>query len=351
MYHFYWPWFALLLPLPFLVRRFAPSKRKENNEGMPELHFPSLHRLKGAFSSFQGNKRSDRSILFLFSLSWLFLVIALMQPEKVDQYRQVKNLGYDLMLAVDISASMQAVDFSTRIKAISRLDATKEVVGKFVLGRQGDRVGLVTFGENAYLHVPLTLNTVSVSRMLNDTVSGMAGNATAIGDAIGLSVRTLRERPEGSRVLVLLTDGEDNSSSIPPMEAAKLAKQYGIRIYTIGVGKNGPAPFPTKFGNYRMANLTIDEDLLKEIAALTGGQYFQASDKNALDSIYGKINELEKSESNQTTFLIREPLYYYPLSFAMVLLLLVSLMRVFGKIPGILLSGLFNHRGTQRDVL
>src|SRR5205823_10817598 len=133
--------------------------------------------------------------------------------------------------------SMQAVDFSTSSRRMSRLDATKEVVGQFVLGRKGDRVGLVTFGEYAYLHVPLTLDTLSVSKMLNDTVSGMAGNATAIGDAIGLSVRTLRERPEGSRVLVLLTDGEDNSSSIPPLEAAKLAKGYGIRIYTIGVGR------------------------------------------------------------------------------------------------------------------
>lgn len=330
MYHFYWPWFALLLPLPFIFRWCIPSKMKEtNNEGFAELHFPALQRLKNAFTGCQSSgKRSDRLFLFLLSLSWFFLVIALMQPEKVDQFKQVKNKGYDLMLAVDISASMQALDFSTQSKNISRLDATKDVVGKFVLGRQGDRVGLVTFGESAYLHVPLTLDTVSVSRMLNDTISGMAGNSTAIGDAIGLSVRTLRERPEGSRVLILLTDGEDNASSIPPLEAAKLAKQYGIRIYTIGVGKNGPVPFPTQFGGYGMANISIDEELLKEIASLTGGHYFLATDRKMLETIYNKINELEKTESNLTIFLIREPLYYYPLGLAMAILLFLSLYQL-----------------------
>ena len=211
---------------------------------------------------------------------------------------------------------------------ISRLDVTKEVVGKFVLGRQGDRVGLVTFGENAYLHVPLTLDTVSVSRMLNDTVAGMAGNATAIGDAIGLSVKTLRDRPEGSRVLVLLTDGDDNASSIPPLEAANLAKQYGIRIYTIGVGRNGPVPFPTQTGGYALANVTMDEVLLKEIANITGGQYFLATDQKALQSIYDKIDVLEKTEANHSTFFVRKPLYYYPLGAAMLTLFALSLSQI-----------------------
>ncbi len=295
-------------------------------KGTPELHFPALHRLKNAFPTYHPSAKRSHAIFFiLLSSSWFLLVIALMQPERVDQFTQVKNNGYDLMLAVDISASMQALDFSTQSKMVSRLDVTKNVVGKFVLGRQGDRVGLVTFGERAYLHVPLTLDTISVSRMLNDTISGMAGNATAIGDAIGLSVKTLRDRPEGSRVLVLLTDGEDNASSIPPLEAAKLAKQYGIRIYTIGVGKNGPVPFPGKFGGYGMAQVSIDEGLLKEIAALTGGQYFLATDQKGLESIYRQINELEKTESNQEIFWIRDPLYHYPLGLAMVILLLLSL--------------------------
>jgi Ca-activated chloride channel homolog len=327
MFHFYWSWFALLLPLPLLVRWLIPLSRRALHQSSPEIHFPALDRIKSAFPVFRAQKKSNRLFFILLWLIWICLVIALMQPERVDQFRQERNKGYDLMLAVDISGSMQALDFSTPSKMVSRLDVTKDVVGKFAMGREGDRVGLITFGENAYLHVPLTLDTQSVSKMLNDTVSGMAGNATAIGDAIGLSVRTLRERPEGSRVLVLLTDGEDNASTIPPLEAAKLAKQYGIRIYTIGVGKRGLVPFPRQFGGYGMAEVSIDEELLKEIAASTGGQYFLATDQKALETIYSKINEMEKSESNQTVFLIREPFYEYPLGFAMIMLLIISLIQ------------------------
>jgi Ca-activated chloride channel homolog len=311
MFQFYWP------------------VKEKGGDGSPILHFPALNRLKNIFPVYVAEKKSaSRPFLILFSSFWLFLVLTMMQPERVDQFQQIKNTGYDLMLAVDISSSMQAVDFSTKTKIVSRLDATKDVVGKFVLGRQGDRVGLVAFGESAYLHVPLTLDTLSVSRMLNDTTAGMAGNATAIGDAIGLSVKTLRERPEGSRVLVLLTDGEDNSSSIPPLEAAKLAKQYGIKIYTVGVGKNGQVPFPTGYGGYAMAQMTIDEALLKEIAMKTGGQSFLATDQKALESIYAKINELEKTESNETTLFIREPYYYYPLGLAMLSLLILALYQI-----------------------
>jgi Ca-activated chloride channel homolog len=332
MFHFNWPWFALLLPLPFLARWLASSKKQADPSGLAEIYFPAIHRVKTAFPTHVSSKtKSKRFFYMALSVVWLLLVIALMQPERVDQFRHEQNKGYDLMLAVDISGSMQALDFSTSSKAISRLDVTKDVVGQFVLGRQGDRVGLIAFGEFAYLHVPLTLDTVSVSKMLNNTISGMAGNATAIGDAIGLGVKTLRKRPEGSRVLILLTDGEDNSSSIPPMEAAKLAKQYGIRIYTIGIGKNGPVPFPSQFGGYGMAQIPLDEKLLKEIALMTGGQFFRATDQNALKSVYSKINELEKTESNETLYLIREPYYYYPLGLAMVLLLLISLVQLMDR--------------------
>lgn len=318
-----------MLPVPFLIRKIIPLAKKGDEISSPTIHFPSADRLKNTFPAHVVEKKQpNRLFSILFSLLWFFLTVTLMQPEKVDQFKQVKNTGYDLMLAVDISSSMQAVDFSTKTKIVSRLDATKDVVGEFVLGRQGDRVGLITFGESAYLHVPLTLDTGSVSRMLNDTVAGMAGNATAIGDAIGLSVRTLRERPVGSRVLVLLTDGDDNSSSISPLQAAKLAKQYGIRIYTVGVGTNGQVPFPTGFGGYAMVQVSIDEALLKEIAEETGGQYFLATDQKALESIYKKINELEGTESNEKILFIKEPLYYYPLGLSMILLLILSLYQI-----------------------
>jgi Ca-activated chloride channel family protein len=332
MFHFDSPWFAILFPLPFLFRWLFPISAKEKNEQATEIHFPSVQRLKNVFPVHQ--KAINQSVfpfMILLSASWMLLIIALMRPENVDQFRQVKNKGYDLMLAVDISASMQALDFSTREKAISRLEVTKAVVTDFIKGRQGDRLGLILFGQSAYLHVPLTSDANAVSRMLNDSAPGMAGNATAIGDAIGLGVRTLRDRPEGSRVLILLTDGEDNSSSIPPLEAIKLAKQYGIRIYTIGIGKKGAVPFPNQFGGYGMVEVPMDEDLLKQIAKETGGQYFSATHQKMLASIYGKIDELEKSEANETLLLVREPLYQYPLSLALILLLVLTLQPLISR--------------------
>lgn len=329
MFHFDSPWFALLLPLPLLLRWLLPASPKEKRVEAAEIRFPSVQRLKNIFPEGHAIKEASGAIFHgLLLLSWTLLVIALMKPENVDQLRQVKNKGYDLMLAVDISASMQALDFSTPGKAVSRLDVTKQVVGDFIKGRQGDRLGLILFGQNAYLHVPLTLDTASVSRMLHDSVPGMAGNATAIGDAIGLGVRTLRERPPGSRVLILLTDGEDNASSLPPLEAAKLAKQYGTRIYTIGIGKKGLVPFPTQSGGYGMVEVSMDEELLKEIARETGGQYFSATNQKMLTSIYTKIDELEKSESNESVFLVREPLYQYPLSLSLLALLALTLSQL-----------------------
>jgi Ca-activated chloride channel homolog len=333
MFHFYWPWFALLIPLPLLVRLLSPSASKKGMEEIPLLRFPALNRLKQAFPSSQiVSKKANKTTTVLLSLVWISVIIALMQPEKVDHYTQVHNVGHDIMLAVDISPSMKALDFSTKQKVINRLDVTKDVVGKFVRGRQGDRVGLIIFGENAYQHVPLTLDTVSVGKMLNDTVAGMAGPSTAIGDAIGMSIRTLRERPEDSRVLILLTDGDDNASKIPPVEAAKLAKQYGIRIYTIGVGTKGSVPFPTDFGGYQMVQMSFDESLLIEVATMTGGEYFHATDQSSLQQIYDKIDALEKTEANTEEIWIREPLYQYPLGFALVLLLLILLGPIYRSV-------------------
>lgn len=329
MFHFHFPWFALLLPLPLLLRWLLPALSKEKHDEAAEISFPAVHRLKNIFPVRQPIQKSNNSIFFaLLLLSWILLIMALMQPEKVDQFRQVKNKGYDLMLAVDISASMQALDFSTPDKTISRLDVTKEVVSQFIKGRQGDRLGLILFGQNAYLHVPLTLDIASVSRMLKDAVPGMAGQATAIGDAIGMGVRTLRERPSGSRALILLTDGEDNASSIPPLEAAKLAKQYGVRVYTIGIGKKGLVPFPNQLGGYGMGEVSMDEELLKEISKETEGKYFSATNQKMLASIYAKIDELEKSEANETLFLIREPFYQYPLGLSLLLLLALTLSQL-----------------------
>jgi Ca-activated chloride channel family protein len=330
MFSFYWPWMILLLPLPFLVRLFRAPNNK--NSDMQELRFSYIQRLQAAFPNYSNdNKKSSNWYKKLLALLWLALVLAIMQPQFVDKFTSVKNKGYDLMLAVDLSGSMKALDFSTQTERIDRLDVTKKVVTEFVNQRQGDRIGLILFGQQAYLQVPLTLDTLSVAQMLNNAIVGMAGDSTAIGDALGLAVRNLRDRPKESRVIILLTDGEDNASSIPPLQAADLAKQYGIRIYTIGVGNDGAVPFPDGNGNIVMAQLGMDEDLLKEIAAKTDGSYFKATDTQSLEEIYQRINAMEKTEAQSREYLIREPLYRYPLGTALALLMIITISPLFRR--------------------
>jgi Ca-activated chloride channel family protein len=331
MFIFYWPWLGLLVFLP-LVIIFALPASKKNTASSPEVNFPALRRLQDAFPTYQvSGNNSGKFFKVIISLLWICLVLTVMRPQKVDQLSYVQHEGYDLMLAVDISGSMRALDFSTEDKRVSRLDVTKDVVGKFVKDRQGDRVGLVLFGQYAYLHVPFTLDTTSVSKMLDNTVAGMAGDATSIGDAIGMAVKNLRNRPENSRVIILLTDGEDTASSIPPLEAAKLAKQYDIKIYTIGVGNEGNVPYPTDSGRIVMANMSMDEELLEKIAEITDGKYFRATDEDSLQSIYNKINEMEKTESEVKEYLIRKPLYRYPLGVAVILMLFICIVPLYRR--------------------
>jgi Ca-activated chloride channel family protein len=201
-------------------------------------------------------------------------------------------------------------------------------VKSFVKQRNGDRIGLVLFGEYAYIQAPLTLDIETIGRMLVNDVSGMAGDSTAIGDAIGMTIKMLRNRPEESRIVILLTDGDDTASSIPPLGAAKLAAQYGIRIYTIGIGKSGSVPFPTRNNGVVMVNMTMNEALLKEIAEITKGRYFHATDGATLEGIYENIDMMEKTESEAREFVVRNPLYRYPAGFALFLILLFVLISV-----------------------
>lgn len=321
----------VLLALPFLVRRFAPRVKITNTPNAPEIFFPYIDRLKSGFPLGQRAKKSSRLHNIILSLLWLSLTAALMGPELVDEFTQLRNKGYDLMLAVDLSGSMQALDYTKDGEQASRLDVVKAVVSDFVRQRQGDRVGLVLFGSMAYLHVPLTLDTLSVRKMLDNTMVGEAGDTTAIGDAIGLAVRNLRDRPEKSRIIILLTDGGDNASTIPPLAAAQLAKEYHIRVYTIGVGSQGPVPIPDESGQIQMAQFDLDEGLLQKIANMTGGSYFRAADTEALQKIYAQINRLEKTSAETHSYMIRRPLYRYPLGAALALLFVLALLPVMGK--------------------
>jgi Ca-activated chloride channel homolog len=325
MFSFAWPWMAVLLVLPFVVHRLGKRARADDARNTPEIFFPNINRLKRIFPQQKAVEPGSGLYLPVLALLWLCLVSALMRPELVDQFAQLRTSGYDLMLAVDLSGSMQALDYQRNGEQISRIDIVKSVVSDFVVQRQGDRVGLILFGSKAYLHVPLTLDTLSVRNMLNNVAVGEAGDQTAIGDAIGLAVHNLRSRPEKSRVIVLLTDGIDNASTIPPLEAAELARQYRIRIYTVGVGSKGLVPFPQGFGQTVPTEFDLDEGLLQKIASTTGGGYFRAANTRALQSIYAQINKLEKTNAGARTYTIHRPLYRYPLAIALILLLLIKL--------------------------
>ena len=329
MFEFAWPWMALLLPLPWLLRRYlAPSPRALERAGRgdpPQVRHPGIGDLEAAYA--RVTAAVPPSLLWQFLLLWLAwtaLVAAMMKPQILETHTEVVSSGYDLMLAVDTSRSMEALDFSVDGKPVNRLAVVKGVVSRFIEQRRGDRIGLVLFGDSAFLQAPLTTDGTAVSTMLDTAVPRMAGDSTAIGDAVGLAVKKLRERPESSRVLILLTDGENTSGTLPPREAALLAHRYGTRIYTIGVGSDGEVPFPEE-GRIKMVEMPLDEALLRELADITGGAYFRATDTRALEEIYRQIDLLEKSEAESRSVLIPNPLYRWPLGVALLAMVALAL--------------------------
>lgn len=312
MLSFAWPWMFVLLPLPWILM-YVFKKYHAATHVAPTITFPKMAKVQQAYAK-SGNARRRVSLWqqIFVSIAWLLMVVSLMRPELVNDVAYSSNVGYDLMLAVDLSRSMDIVDFTEHGKPLSRIAATKKVVANFVRNREGDRVGLIVFAEQAFLTIPLTLDTGAVSKLLNNLLVGMAGERTAIGDAIGIGVQNLRKRPETSRILILLTDGEDTASRIPPIEAATIAQKSNIKIYTIGVGNK------------------LDETLLEKIANMTGGIYYKVTDVNTLQKVYQQIDSLEKSESAQRVVLIKTQLYQWFLGFSLLLLIVVYVLRIKG---------------------
>lgn len=306
MLSFAWPLMIILLPAPWLLLQVLKTKQNKQECDAPTIKFPKLQTLQQAFANARpAGKNSSKWQKLAISAMWLCLVFSLMRPELVNNIVHSKNVGYDLMLAVDLSRSMDIADFVQQNKPVSRISATQKVVSNFVQQRAGDRVGLIVFAEQAFLTIPLTLDTTTVSKLLNNLVVGMAGERTAIGDAIGLGVQNLRKRPQASRVLILLTDGEDTASRIPPLEATKIAASDHIKIYTIGVGDK------------------LDENLLEKIATMTGGAYFKVTNVDTLEQVYQEIDQLEKTEATQRVVLIKTPLYAWFLVPALILFIII----------------------------
>jgi Ca-activated chloride channel homolog len=262
----------------------------------------------------------------LLALLWSALVVALMRPQWLIPYTEVSSPGYDLLLAVDASHSMDALDFTVQGRQVTRMQVVKGVMGRFVEDRSGDRIGLIVFGSQAFVLSPLTLDRHAVQQVLDGVVASIAGQGTALGDAIALGVKKLRERPPQSRVMILIADGDNTHGSFAPGEAARLAHDAGVRIYVIGVGSTQEHIPILEDGSIKYRDdLTMNEQTLEEIAALTGGAYFRATDTRALEEISARISQLEKTQAQAHTAFIPEPLFRWPLGLALAALLALGL--------------------------
>ena len=327
MWSLAWPWVLLALPLPLLAYKLLPEAKGLSEAG---LRVPSLE----VFSSLRERGSSEQLLRWQFwvaALAWVLLVLAAARPERIGEELDVPVAGRNLMLAVDLSGSMDQKDFELAGRRVDRLTATKAVAADFVNRRDGDRIGLILFGEQAYLQVPLTLDRETVITLLMEAFIGLAGEKTAIGDAITLAVRRIHEQEEnqGEQVLVLLTDGANTSGEVPPVKAAELAQQIGLRIYTIGIGAD-MLEVNSLIGGRRRINPSadLDEETLTAIAQLTGGRYFRATDTASLQDIYALVDELEPVEEPESGFRPVKSYYFWPLGLALGLVALAAIASV-----------------------
>ena len=321
-----WPWMLLALPLPLLVRRLLTPVSGAQDAG---LKVPSFR----GFSVLSGRSQVEQLLNWRFWLAvaaWLLLVLASARPEFIGDELDVPVSGRNLMLAVDLSGSMDAKDFELGGRRVDRLTATKAVASDFIGRREGDRIGLILFGERAYLQVPLTLDRETVRTLLLEAFIGLAGEKTAIGDAITLAVKRIHEQgAEGAeQILVLLTDGANTAGEVDPIKAAELAEQIGLRIYTIGIGAEQMVVSSITGGMRRVnPSADLDEATLTAIAESTGGRYFRAKDTAGLQDIYRLLDEMEPVAEPEAGFRPIKSLYYWPLAGAFALVLLMSVIN------------------------
>ena len=329
MIEWLWPLAFLLTPAPILVRWLIKASRKKQ----PALTVPSLEGFSGLSSNESFNATLSTVKLIILWLAWILLIAAVARPQWVGEMVSLPTTGRDLMLAIDISGSMATEDMQVNNEYVDRLSVVKAVISQFLDARKGDRVGLVLFGTNAYVQAPLTFDLKSVKKLMIEAPVGIAGGKTAIGDAIGLTVKRLRERQNEEKVVILLTDGANNVGEIPPIKAAELASVDGIKIYTIGVGAEEmrvPSLFGSLAGRTTNPSADLDEETLSKIAEATQGRYFRAKDTNTLAQIYELIDKLEPIEQEPETYRPFQVLYYWPLGISLCLflsLLLIDAVR------------------------
>jgi Ca-activated chloride channel homolog len=319
MIHFEWPWMALLTPLPFVAYLL---QRPAEPRGAA-LYLPFVAGIQEAAGAQAAHGRWRR---LLYALIWILLLAAAMRPQWLGAPIPAPTSGRGVLLAVDVSGSMAIQDMAG---GQSRLQVVQEVAGRFIDERKGDRVGLILFGTRPYLQAPLTTDLETVHRFLDDAVVGVAGTETAIGDAIGLAIKRLRAEDSSGQslqhtVMILLTDGQNDAGVTTPLEAAHMAADTGLRIYTIGVGA---APGSGLYG-LSAGNTDLDEGTLRSIAEATGGAYFRATDATALEQVYEHIDALEPTRGREQWLRPRDEWFTWPLALALLL-----------SVPGAYLGG------------
>ena len=312
-----WPWMFVLLPLPWIVARvIAPARSGASSALRIPLALRDIAMPEGA-----ARISAWRTMGAL--AAWALLVVACARPQWLGDPEALPRSGRDLLIAVDASGSMSTEDMKIGARPISRYGAVKTIAGDFIHRRVGDRIGLIIFGSQAYLMTPLTFDRDTVLKQLNDSVVGLPGRQTAIGDAVGLAVKRLQDRPQDHRVLILLTDGVNDAGELDPYKSIELAVAEHVKIYTIGIGAES-MQMDDFFGSHTVnPSADLDERLLRSMAEKTGGSFFRARDTQELAKIYRDIDALEPAADAQQQFRPVDELFYMPLSGALLLALLM----------------------------
>lgn len=323
MIHFSWPWLFLLLPLPLLARQWLPPARSDYDYALKVPFFALLK----ALASRQGSGGIPWRRLLPAFLIWSLLLAAAARPYWMGDVGPLPATGRDLMLVVDISGSMRERDFTLAGASADRLQVVKQVAGEFIKRRRGDRLGLILFGARPYLRAPLSHDHETVGALLDEAEIALAGEYTAIGDAVGLALKRMRELPSDSRVIILLSDGANNEGQLGPQQAARLAVAEGIRIYTIGLGRQDVVA-PNPYGAWSAeAVADFDRETLQFMAQASGGRYFQALDTAGLEAIYRELDALEPALGEELSQYLATPLYPWLLGLALLLSLLMVLSQ------------------------
>lgn len=315
---FSWPWIFLLLPLPLLFRQ--PTQGLATNA----LRIPTM--LSRALDDLQVSSRYTMSVeQIAMWLAWIALLLALAQPWRPGDTVVQPVSGRALAMVVDLSGSMERRDFTLDGETSDRLSVVKSVAGQFIEARQGDRISLILFGREAFVASPLSFDLDAIRIILDSAGIGMAGRSTAIGDALGLAIKTLRNDTSDSKAIVLLSDGTNNSGSAEPESAASFARDLGIRIHSVAMGSDDSEASPSGYATANSADL--DEATLEAIANDSGGKFFRARSSAELNAVYEEIDKLERSESDAPPVILQQDLRHWPLLFMLGLLTILAMRR------------------------